>query len=197
MFIKKILSIAALLTGLLHGQMKTANTFAQETALIDNVPAPTEDVPSPSDSPVATPPLLPEQIPTPTPPQVPFPSDVKNFSLTCKKDIARKLGDLEVMSLNVGETLSCRLVVHQGLISKSNNGVKVSTELKIGNKVSIKADPVEGVTDDKGGFEITLTAIDTGIDWIAWAIADEDGHLGFNNEAYDSGNAWGMFVIVK
>lgn len=46
-------------------------------------------------------------------------------------------------------------------------------------------------------MEFTISAIEEGTDWIAWAVRNGKGEFEFNKKAYDSGTAWGMFVEVK
>ncbi|MGR3319099.1 MAG: MJ1477/TM1410 family putative glycoside hydrolase [Candidatus Anammoxibacter sp.] len=143
-----------------------------------------DDIPTPFASPTVT------TTPSPLPTQTPVQEEGKNFTLKCENDRVRKFGGIEVMSLKTGEIINCTLVAN-------NDGIKVSTELRTGDKVSITVDPVDGITESNGELEITLTAIDKGIDWISWAIPDKDGNLKFDKKAYKNGNAWGMFVIVR
>ena len=51
--------------------------------------------------------------------------------------------------------------------------------------------------DNNGEIEFAISSIDKGIDWVAWAIRNENGKFEFKNKAYDEGRAWGMFVEVK
>ena len=84
-----------------------------------------------------------------------------------------------------------------GIINQPLEGVHVTANLKTGNKVSVKIDRAQGLTNRNGEIEFTITALKTGLDWIAWAIPDGNNNIEFNKAAYDNGIAWGMFVNVR
>lgn len=120
------------------------------------------------------------------------------ITFDCGGVTVRDRGGFELLGLDIGDTVSCTLTVLQRHTrNTAGRGLKISSEIRAGNSISVNAEPAEGVTDDNGELTITLTAIDRGIDWLAWNIADKDGDMRFDKEAYDSGRAWGMFVLVK
>lgn len=135
--------------------------------------------------------------PTPTPMQIPPPKDGKKITLECEKKVINKLGELEVISLNLGESISCKLIVHQSLVVNNKNSIKIATELKQGDKPSVNVNTKNGIANKNGELAITLTGTDKGIDWIGWTLADKKGDFKFSQKAYGSGNAWGIFVLVK
>ncbi|MGR3218530.1 MAG: endo alpha-1,4 polygalactosaminidase [Candidatus Anammoxibacter sp.] len=134
-----------------------------------------DDTPTPSPTATTTP--SPVQSPTPLPTQTPAPNGGKNFTFKCENSKVRKFGRIEVMSLEIGEIMHCTLAVNNDLININDVGIRVSTELKTGNKVSIKVNPLDSITGDNGELEITITAIDKGTDRVSRAIADKDGNL--------------------
>ena len=150
----------------------------------------------PTSSSTNTPNLIVENS-TPTPRQIPPPKDGKKIMLECENNVINKPGDIEIITLKLGESISCKLIVHQSLVVNSKNSIKIATELKQGDKSSVNLNTKNGITNKKGELEITLTATDKGIDWIGWSLADKKGNFKFNKKAYGSGNAWGIFVLVK
>ncbi len=150
-------------------------------------PTPTPDVtPQPTPSQTLTPTTT--VTPTPTPPSG------KRFTFNCDRDFEMGRTGLERLDLNVGESENCILRLTN---SKAGVEVKVLTKRKLGLKQSIKVEPEEGITDNNGVIEFAITAINRGRDWVAWAVANENGKFEFNREAYDTGNAWGLMATVK
>lgn len=133
---------------------------------------------------------------TPTPEQTPAPDDNKSFTFKCRQHtlIAGKKGVFEKMILNLGENEQCTVTLTN---LEPEVSVEFSTFLRSGRSTSIQVSPENGVTDSNGQMEFTISAIEKGTDWIAWAVRNENGEFEFSKSAYDDGTAWGMFVEVK
>lgn len=151
---------------------------------------------TPLPTPIATPTLTPIPSPTPviTPGPSPIPTPGKLFTLTCEDDLEAGPGNLEKLVLELGKDVSCILKI---LTNRPGRFVEVSTNLRTGFRSSIKVFPIKGITDINAELEFTISAIDRGIDWVAWAIPNEDGEFEFSKREYEAGLAWGMFVEVR
>lgn len=140
---------------------------------------------TPTASPVST--VIPT--PTSTPPQ-----SGKSFTLNCKRNFVIGQTGIGKLILKLGEEEECVLkLIHL----EPETSVEVSTNLRTGLKSSIKVNPIRSVTDINGELKITITAMRTGVDWVAWTIPNEKGEFEFSKRAYDTGLAWGMFVEVR
>lgn len=117
----------------------------------------------------------------------------KSFTFKCKQDLIKGPGGLERLILESGKDEQCTVKLTH---IEPGVSVEVSTLMRDGLKSSIKVEPANGITDKNGELEFLITAIDKGIDWIAWAVPNEKGSFEFSKKAYDSGLAWGMFVEV-
>lgn len=123
--------------------------------------------------------------PTPTP---------KTFTFSCNRNFTKIFNGIEKLELLLGQSESCLLKLIQ---TNPDKPLEISTNIRSGLKSSIAVNPSRGITNDNGELEFTINAINSGIDWIAWASPNEKGEFVFNKDAYDNGSAWGMFVEVK
>lgn len=136
-----------------------------------------------------------EAEPTPTPEATPEPPTVKSFTFNCKHNFLKgHVFGLERLVMRLGETENCTLRLAQ---LDPNKPVEILTNLRTGKGSAVKVDPVRGVTDANGNLEVTISAIQKGIDWVAWAVPGEESKHEFSKEAYDNGFAWGLFIEVK
>ncbi len=135
-----------------------------------------------------------DQPPSPTPEETPEPPDNKIFTFKCNTELQKAhFTGIERLNLDVGDTENCVLA-----LSKVEPGVQVEISTKIsGNRQSIKVEPAKAITDANGEIPFTITAINKGVDWIAWAAPNDNGTVRFNKKAFDAGLAWGMFVEVE
>ena len=149
-----------------------------------------DDGPDPTPTPAPT--TTPETTPTPTTPTTPTPS--KSFTFGCDRDFDTRRSGLERLVLQLGQDAECILKLNNlepGAI------VEVSANLRKGLRPSVTVEPTIGVADHNEEIEFTITGFKKGMDWISWAVANEDGEFEYDKEAYDNGLAWGMFVLVK
>ena len=131
---------------------------------------------------------------TPTESPTPTPTTGKSFTFKCNRTFHTGFSGIEKMIINLGENDECVLKLTN---LESGVPIEISTNLRTGLKPSIKVDPETGLTDANGEIAFTISAIDKGVDWIAWAIPNDVGKFEFSKKSYDSGLAWGMFVRVK
>lgn len=124
----------------------------------------------------------------------PPPDGGKSFTFNCSRSFKRGPAGLETMILDLGDTESCTLKLTR---LEPGTFIEVSTILRTGFRSSINVTPASGMTNENGEFEVTITAEQEGIDWVAWGVPNERGEISFNKKAYDSGKSWGMFVEVK
>ena len=118
----------------------------------------------------------------------------KAFTFNCKKRLQTGQYGLERLIMRLGENETCKTRLTN---FAPNTPIKVSTSLHPGLRSSIIVEPATGTTDENGEIEFMITAINRGIDWIAWAVPDDNGKFMFSKKSYDAGTAWGMFVDVK
>ena len=148
-----------------------------------------DQLPTPTPTPVAT--ITPSPSPTSSP--TPDPAG-KSFTFNCNHKFLKGPGDLERLVLELGVNESCvlRLANHE-----PGRFVEVSTNLRTGFRSSVRVSPIANITDNNGEIEFTISTIGRGIDWIAWAVPNEEGTYDFSNIAYKTGLAWGLFVEVR
>ena len=122
-------------------------------------------------------------------------SSGKSFTFNCENSMERGfiLG-LEELTLNVGDTENCTLKLTDHEPGKT---VTIGTLLRDGFRSAVELAPENGVTDNNGELEITITAIRKGRDWAAWAVPNDNNVFEFSRETYDTGLAWGMSVKVR
>ena len=121
--------------------------------------------------------------------------DNKSFVFKCAGEMKRgPIVGLEKLTMNVGDTENCTLKLTN---LEPGTEVNVSTQLRKIFGDAIELEPAEGVTDENGEIAITITAIEKGINWAAWAVPNDRGEFKFNKKTFDGGLAWGMFVQVK
>ncbi|MGR3318235.1 MAG: hypothetical protein ACUZ8O_07105 [Candidatus Anammoxibacter sp.] len=119
----------------------------------------------------------------------------KSFTFNCEHSMERMFFfGLEKLTMNVGDAENCTLKLTNHEPGKT---VNVATKLRKLFGSAIEIEPAEGVTDENGELEITITAIEKGINWAAWAVPNDRGKFKFNKKTYDTGLAWGMFVDVE
>ncbi len=147
---------------------------------------PTTSTPEPTLSPTPTQ----TSIPTPTP----TPVSEKSFTFRCNREILIGTRGFEKLILKLNENESCILKLNTGDV---NGHIEILTNIRTGLRSSIIVESANNFVDENGTIEFTITAIARGIDWVAWALPDEDGDYKFDKQAYDKGIAWGMFVEVK
>lgn len=134
---------------------------------------------------------VPGPTPTPIPEETPAP---KLFLINCESNLQDGPRGLQGLVLELGRNEQCVLRLSR---LEPGAAVEVSTNLRTGLRQAIEVEPSAGITDEHGELGFTIRAIKRGIDWIAWAIADEAGGFKFDKDAYESGRAWGMFVEVR
>jgi hypothetical protein len=132
--------------------------------------------------------------PKPKPTPMPTPIPGKSFTFECDRNFLTGPVGLERLVLELDENETCTLKLTN---LEPGASVEVSTNLRTGFRSSIRVDPISGVTNANGELEFTVSAVDEGIDWVAWAVPDEKGEFKFNKKSFDTGLAWGMFVEVK
>lgn len=133
-------------------------------------------------------------IPTPITTPEPTPPDSKLFTFVCDQNFDLGPRGLKRLVLDLSENENCILKLTN---FNSDTPVVISTNLRSGFRSSININPTTGTTDGNGELEFTISAIQRGTVWIAWAISNEQGEFEFNKDAYDEGLAWGLFVEVK
>ncbi|MGR3319556.1 MAG: hypothetical protein ACUZ8O_13900 [Candidatus Anammoxibacter sp.] len=79
---------------------------------------------------------------------------------------------MEKLTLNVGDTENCTLKLTN---HEPGTEVNVSTLLRKLFGIAIEIEPLKSITDQNGKLEITITAIEEGINWAAWAVPDDRG----------------------
>lgn len=123
------------------------------------------------------------------------PPDEKSFTFSCEHGLIKgNVFGIETLSMNLGDTENCTLKLNDRV---EESLVEVSTLLRQGGSQAIKIDPANDFTDENGELNFTITAINEGKDWAAWAIRNDKGNFEFSKKTYDTGLAWGMFVDVK
>ncbi|MGR3177529.1 MAG: MJ1477/TM1410 family putative glycoside hydrolase [Candidatus Anammoxibacter sp.] len=119
----------------------------------------------------------------------------KSFTFNCEHSMKRGFFfGLERLTMNVGDTEDCTLKLTN---NEPGRTVKIATKLMKLFGSAIEIEPSSGVTDENGELGITITAINKGTDWAAWAVKNDKEVFEFNKESYDAGLAWGMFVEVR
>lgn len=133
---------------------------------------------------------------TPKPGETPTPDDTKSFTFKCRQHslIVGEQGVFEKMNLELGENEQCTVTLTN---LEPGTPIEFSTYLRSGRSTSIQVSPENGVTDANGQMAFTISAIEEGSDWIAWAVRNDKGEFEFSKSAYNNGTAWGMFVEVK
>ena len=132
--------------------------------------------------------------PSPTPTITPGPKS-KLFHLDCEKPfIDGRFTRTERLILNIGEDDTCVLQVNE---LEPGTSVNIATRIVSGPRKAIDIDPKEGIVDAEGKIIFTIKALSKGFSWIAWSVANENGEFEFNKKAYETGQAWGMFVEVN
>lgn len=123
-----------------------------------------------------------------------IPNPNKSFTFKCNRDLVRGAGGVETITMERDSNETCTVKLTQ---FGPGVEVEVSTLQRQGLYSSIKVTPEKGITDSKGELEVEITGLRKGIDWIAWAVPNEEGIFEFSKHAYDTGLAWGMFVDVR
>ncbi|MGR3220987.1 MAG: hypothetical protein ACUZ8H_14385, partial [Candidatus Anammoxibacter sp.] len=118
----------------------------------------------------------------------------KSFTFDCEHNMEAGFFRLETLTMDIGDTENCTLKLTNHEPGKT---VKMASLLKKGFRSAIEISPESGTTDENGEIEITITAVQKGKDWAAWAVPNDSGVFKFNKRTYDAGFAWGMFVEVK
>ena len=121
-------------------------------------------------------------------------NDRIKFKVECDHPIENGEFGQETLIMKPGEIGNCTLTITD---FTPNTFIKIITNLKDGIRSSIMIDPVDGITNKNGKLVFAITAIDEGINWIAWAIPNDSGKIELNKNAYDNGYAWGMFIEVS
>ncbi len=124
-----------------------------------------------------------------------IPLSNKNFTFKCDKRLKFwPVNEIERLELELGDTEKC---VTRVINFNPNREVKIATSMRKGFRQAIKVEPEAAVSGKNGEIEFTITALKRGIEWVGWAVADDDGRFKFNKKAYDDGRAWGMFIEVR
>ena len=118
----------------------------------------------------------------------------KAFTLSCDHTLAKGIFGIETLTMELGDVESCTLRVNK---FEQGTDIEISSNFNDDIWSSINIDPQNGFVDEDGVLELTISAVNEGIDWIAWAIPNKDGIIEFNRRSYENGYALGMFVIVK
>jgi len=118
----------------------------------------------------------------------------KSFTFKCDRVIQIGAASLEWLILELGETETCLIKLTN---LEPGKPIEISAFTMKGLRSSTRISPSKGIPDATGELEVTINAVRKGIDWVAWAVPNEDGEFEFSKRAYDSGLAWGMFVEIK
>lgn len=120
----------------------------------------------------------------------------KSFTFRCRQHslILGNAGVFEKMIMELGTNEQCTVTLTN---LEPGQPVEFSTFMRTGRSTSIQVSPENGITNANGQMEFTISAIEKGSDWIAWAVRNDKGKFEFSKQAYDNGTAWGMFVEVK
>ncbi len=129
--------------------------------------------------------------PTPTPTPI---DDDKSFSFKCNESSKIGAAGIETLTMDLNETETCLLKLTN---LESGVPIEIGTLSRSGLRSATSIDPAIGIPDANGELVVTITAISKGTDWVAWAVPNDKGEFEFSKKAYDSGIAWGMFVEVK
>ncbi len=125
-------------------------------------------------------------------------SEVKltDFRLICENGIHTGPNGIEKLTLKLGELESCFFKMDNSL-AQCDLKIEILTNHRLKLKTSVKVKPAAGIADENGELALTIRGISRGVDWVAWAVEDENGEFKFDKDAYANGNAWGLFVEVK
>ena len=119
---------------------------------------------------------------------------IKRFTFNCQKNFIKGPGGIERLILELGSNEMCVLKLTDLTLGET---VKISSHIRTGVRPAIKIEPDEIEANANGEAEFSISAIERGTDWAAWATPNEQGKLEFNKHAFDLGYAWGLLVIVK
>ncbi len=118
----------------------------------------------------------------------------KSFTFECDHELIRGDAGLEWLVMEPGDSTSCVLKLTDHELS---NAVDVAIKFRTGINSSISVDPLSSTTDNNNEIVYTINAIEEGVDWVTWAVPNENGEFVFSKKSYDRGLTWGMFVKVK
>ncbi len=119
---------------------------------------------------------------------------IKQFTFKCNSSFVNGPGNLDKLIVELDDNENCLLKLTQ---LTPGEIVKIGTNHVTGLRSAIKVEPSQAEVDANGEVEFVLTSMNKGVDWIAWAIADENDNFEFSKKAFDNGSAWGMLVEVK
>ncbi len=132
---------------------------------------------------------------TPQPTNTPTPPNGKSFTFECENTVFdRVYGGIEVLNMELGDTVSCVLKLVNG---DPNVSVKISKRLRAKLRQFVIIEQLNDVSDDKGEIGFNIKAVKEGISWFAWSVAKGEEKKSFSKESYDDGDAWGMYLRVK
>lgn len=118
----------------------------------------------------------------------------KAFTVLCVDDFVSGPKGTDKLLLEINENQNCTLKL-SGITPGAS--VEVSTLQRSGLRSSVEIEPAKGNADLNGELEFTLSGLKRGVDWIAWAIRNDQEEFDFSKKAYEIGTAWGLFVEVK
>ena len=116
----------------------------------------------------------------------------KSFTFVCDQPMLDWIVGLELLELELGDEVGCTLT-----LTDPRPGVTVKVLNRSIFRDSVEVDPSFCETDENGQCDFTIEAVSKGINWAAWGVANSDGDIVFNNNAYDNGTSWGTAVSVK
>ena len=122
------------------------------------------------------------------------PPNGKAFTFECERELLKGTIGFEKLNMKLGESGSCELTL---IDLNPDSLVEVSSKMRSGIRSCIRVTPEFGMTDSNGKLTVIISAINRGIDWIAWCVPNQDGKFDFSENAYDNGTAWGMIVNVR
>ncbi len=120
-------------------------------------------------------------------------TSTKAFTFNCETAFEDGPGGLEMMVMRLGDEQSCILKLTN---PDTDIPMKVFTKIRNGLRPPIEVVQADETINDNGELEFIVTATDTGITWVAWAISDKETGRKFTRKTYKNNTAWGLFIEV-
>ncbi len=133
-------------------------------------------------------------------PPAPEPKEEKvtPFTVECDKPVEDGFYGVAALNMMVGEESSCSILIDHKIIGlASAAGIKLESNMRKANSITVIVTPDHGVTDGNGRIKFNVSTKKKGSEWVAWALANEKGEFDFSKDAYKKGLACGMFIKIK